>query len=234
MKSLECDIDLNSSFKRIHYSRLPIEVLCDKRLRSLEVRVFAVLAARVWQGAVATIGKRLIARLACCSESSVLRALGNLEAAGHIRRFPFQPGKRAFYELLSPVFGKKQRANYVNSSFKRIHYSRVPIEVLCDKRLRSLEVRVLAVLAARVWQGAVATMGKRLIARLACCSESSVLRALRNLESAGHIRRFPFQPGKRAFYELLSPVFGKKQRANYEDVIVGPHGRARLATVRTK
>src|ERR1035437_6526883 len=115
----------------------------------------------------------------------------------------------------------------------RIRYSRVPSEVSADRRLKPRDVCVYAVLATFCWQGSVAQVGKRLIARLAGCAERLVISSLQNLRSAGHIEKQPGQlRGQRGRYVLLSPVFGQKQRAGVEEVAMGPSGRRRLVAVR--
>jgi hypothetical protein len=60
---------------RAHYSRIPLEVLSDRRLKNSDLRVYAVLAASCWQGSVVSIGKRLIAKRAPCAERLVVPSL---------------------------------------------------------------------------------------------------------------------------------------------------------------
>lgn len=122
---------------------------------------------------------------------------------------------------------------HMGEPLPRIRYSRVPSEVSADRRLKPRDVCVYAVLATFCWQGSVAQVGKRLIARLAGCAERLVISSLQNLRSAGHIEKQPGQlRGQRGRYVLLSPVFGQKQRAGVEEVAMGPSGRRRLVAVR--
>jgi hypothetical protein len=122
---------------------------------------------------------------------------------------------------------------HTGEPLSRIQYSRVPCEVSADRRLKPRDICVYAVLAASCWQGSVAQVGKRLIAKLAGCAERLVISSLRRLEATGHIERPPGQVrGQRGRYVLLSPVFGQKQRAGIEEVAMGPSGRRRLVTVR--
>jgi hypothetical protein len=122
---------------------------------------------------------------------------------------------------------------HMGEPLPRIRYSRVPSEVSADRRLKPRDVCVYAVLATFCWQGSVAQVGKRLIARLAGCAERLVISSLHNLRSAGHIEKQPGQlRGQRGRYVLLSPVFGQKQRAGVEEVAMGRSGRRRLVAVR--
>jgi hypothetical protein len=112
-------------------------------------------------------------------------------------------------------------------------YSRIPREVLQDRQLSASDVRVYGVLAGSCWQGSVAQLGKRQIARQACCAERKVVESLKRLEAAGHIQKAPGRiRGQRGRYVLLSQVFGQKQRNNVNEVAVRPGGRSYLVSVR--
>ena len=113
----------------------------------------------------------------------------------------------------------------------RAQFSRVPREVAGDRRLNPRDVRVYAALAPFCWQGATAQVGKRLLAKLACCAERLVIASLKKLEATGHIKKQPVRRGKRGRYVLLSPIFGQKQRADIEEIVQGPRSQY-LATVR--
>jgi hypothetical protein len=217
---------------RTKYARVPREVYTDPRLEARDVRIYCVLASACWRGSVAQVGKRLIAKEACCAECKVISSLRRLEATGHIRKqVGCCRGQRAVYMLLSPVFCKEEGAADIPPS--RIRYARVPRQVYADPRLEARGVRIYCVLASACWQGSVAQVGKRLIATEACCAECTVISSLRKLEAAGHTQKQPGRRrGHRAMYVLLSPVFGQKQRAGVEEVISGPDGRRSLATVR--
>lgn len=102
-----------------HYARIPREVLIDARVSSDAKIVYGILAMATFQGSVAYVGQRLIGQTLNISQSSVSRRLAELERAGHIRQAPDTRGKRAHWELLSPVFGQKQgRETVVVSSPK--------------------------------------------------------------------------------------------------------------------
>jgi hypothetical protein len=117
-------------------------------------------------------------------------------------------------------------------SLSRAQYSRVPLELLSDHRLKSIDIRVYAVLAASCWQGSTASVGKRLIAKRAPCAERLVVRSLKRLEATGHIQKVAVKKGQRGLYHLQSPVFGHKQRAGVQELIVTSDRKRRLASVR--
>jgi len=113
----------------------------------------------------------------------------------------------------------------------RAHYSRVPVDVLFDPQLKNRDKVIYAALAIHCWQGSVASIGKRRIAKLTCCAERLVIESLNRLEAYGHILRASVQRGQRAQYVLKSPVFGQKQRAGVQEIITTHDGRRRLASV---
>jgi len=121
---------------------------------------------------------------------------------------------------------------HTGDPLSRGQYSRVPREVLSDRRLKSRDLRVYAVLAGACWQGSVVSVGKRLIAKRAPCAERLVVPSLKRLEATGHIQKVPVKRGQRGLYHLVSAVFGQKQRAGIEELIVTPDSKRRLATVR--
>jgi hypothetical protein len=111
-------------------------------------------------------------------------------------------------------------------------YARIPQRVLIDRNLKPRDVCVYGALSGSVWQGNVASMGKRAIAQFAHCAERLVTDSLKNLVRTGHLRKYPVQHGQRGVYELLSSVFGQKQRAGYEEMVMDPSGNRRLVSVR--
>ena len=110
------------------------------------------------------------------------------------------------------------------------HYARIPREVLIDAVISSDAKIVYAVLAMSTFQGAVAYVGQRLIGKILGTSQATVSRRLSELEKAGHIKQTPDGRGKRAHWELLSPVFGQKQ-GKYTEVVSSPSGGRRFASV---
>jgi hypothetical protein len=115
------------------------------------------------------------------------------------------------------------------------HHNRVPDSVLHDGRLSFAARCVYGVLAGSVFQGTVATIGQRLIAKKLHCHQETVSAALRDLEQFGHI--VIIRNGKqRHWYHLTSNLFGQKQRAGVEEVqSYGPASapQKRLVSVRT-
>ena len=106
------------------------------------------------------------------------------------------------------------------------------MDVLHDKSINSEAVRVYGNLAISVFQGNIARIGMRQIGGFIGRSPATVMRRLHELESAGHIKAAARKRGQRAFYELLSPVFGQKQRAGIEEIVSSPSGGKRLVSVR--
>lgn len=122
---------------------------------------------------------------------------------------------------------------YPSIPLSRNKYARVPREVFTDPRLEPRDVRVYCILASSCWQGSVAQVGKRKIAKEACCAECKALSSLRKLEATGHIQKHTGRrQGQRARYVLLSPVFGQKQRSDVDEVVTHPDGRRRLVALR--
>jgi hypothetical protein len=110
------------------------------------------------------------------------------------------------------------------------HYARIPRDVLIDREIGSDAKLVYAVLAMSVFQGSVAWVGQRYIGETLGLSQATVCRRLKELEGAGHIRRKTGGVGKRALWELMSPVFSQKQ--GQERVIVSaPSGARRMVSV---
>ena len=107
-------------------------------------------------------------------------------------------------------------------------YARVPQEVYTNSRLDARDVRVYCALASACWQRAIAQVGKRFLASQCQCAERKVIGSLKNLEAAGHIRECPSRGGQRAQYELVSPVFGQKQRAGINVIVPSLEGQPRL------
>lgn len=92
----------------VRYARLPLEVLGDKRLKRVDVCVYAAIATVVWQGNVAKTGIRAVAEVAGCSKRIAAGSVQRLAEFGHIQVSENGRGMRASYVLTSPVFGQKQ------------------------------------------------------------------------------------------------------------------------------
>lgn len=76
-----------------------------------------MLALDVFEGRTASVGTRQLGKLLGKSAQTVLRRIGELVKADHLKIAPIQTGRRATYELTSPIFAQKQgKANVVVSS----------------------------------------------------------------------------------------------------------------------
>lgn len=111
----------------------------------------------------------------------------------------------------------------------RLRYTRTPLTVLRDARLSLLARVVYGELAANVFQGSVANIGLRLVAERIGASKSSVARAVRELETAGHLVPTG-EEKRRTYYTLTSPVFGQKQ-GRMTEVVSSPSGGKRYASI---
>jgi hypothetical protein len=110
-------------------------------------------------------------------------------------------------------------------------YAKVPREVAVDRGLKRLDLSVYCMLAGSVWQGNVARIGQRLIARCLHMGRRHVDDSLERLEARGHVKAAITRHGQRGAYMLTSPVFNEMQRAGIQQTAVGPQGRLRLVTV---
>lgn len=115
------------------YARLPLSVLMDKALTDADVRVYAGLAAVVWQGTTERESYQEISELAGVSERQARRSIKALVAAGLISAAPSnRRGSRGVFSLASPVFGQKQRAGVttvVSSPSRGTRYASLGKEV---------------------------------------------------------------------------------------------------------
>lgn len=76
-----------------------------------------MLALDVFEGRTASVGMRQLGKIAGKSAQTVQRRMGELVATGHVKVSPKVSGKRAIYELTSPLFGQKQgKVNVVVSA----------------------------------------------------------------------------------------------------------------------
>jgi hypothetical protein len=125
-------------------------------------------------------------------------------------------------------------------------YGRIPASILRDARLSPIARLVYAELAMWVFQGNMARRGQRAIANAIGIRQMTVSAAIRQLVELGHIRianrelvRLGLINSKQAnhsrgIYELLSPVFGSKQRDGITEVVSSPRGDRRFVAVGTE
>lgn len=134
--------------------------------------------------------------------------------------------------ITCPTQGGTVTAKSVTSKMGRspLWHSRVPAAVSLNLEISDRAVRVYSVLALKTYQGNIASIGLRQLARLIGVGRMSAQRAVKELIAVGHVKIQEGASGQRAWYELTSPVFAQKQRAGAEAVVEYP--RRRLVSVR--
>lgn len=108
-------------------------------------------------------------------------------------------------------------------------FARVPATVALDLALSSDAVRVYTLISLDVYEGRVARVGMRQMGKILGVSAATVMRRVRELLDAGHLR-MRTESGRRAFYEVTSPVFGQKQ-GKRTVVVSSPRGDRRYVSV---
>ena len=112
-------------------------------------------------------------------------------------------------------------------------YARLVHSVLYDARLGHCDKLVYARLADCCWQGTIAKIGQRAIARDLGMSRTQVSRSLHKLMEAGHITPTQIRFKAVQAYHLNSPRFGQKQRSgDVEETAQAPSGGERMVSVR--
>jgi hypothetical protein len=103
-------------------------------------------------------------------------------------------------------------------------FAMVPWGVSVDERLKAVDVRIYAILAA-CRRKSTAKMGSRLLGRNACMNFRRVAASIERLISCGHIEISRSWKGARTEYRLLSPIFDIKGKvpigAELKHVAVG-------------
>ena len=130
------------------------------------------------------------------------------------------------------MYGICEQKVYEKPERLKEKYARVPDSVLFDRKLSLSARSVYGVLARYAFQGTTASIGQRKIARLLGIHLETVNLAIHELEERNHVA-IAGKGKSRRYYHLLSPIFGQKQRAGYEEVIGSPSGGRRLASIRT-
>lgn len=92
----------------IRFSRIPWTVGTDPKLSSFAVRIYAILAAHVFEGNTARVGIRALARYGAMSKNTANAAIIELQQRGHIQIVRMGSGQRQMYVLQSEMFGQKQ------------------------------------------------------------------------------------------------------------------------------
>ena len=111
-------------------------------------------------------------------------------------------------------------------------YARTPWEVMTDPELGNLDIRVYGMISGSTYQGSTSKVGTRRIAGCIHASRRLVVESIHRLERLGHLKICNQMHGRRAVYLLTSEVFSQKQRAGVEEIVSGPGGSLRLASVR--
>jgi len=124
------------------------------------------------------------------------------------------------------------QVDHTGEPLRAWRYARVPWEVVCDGRLKPVDVGVYCLISGPTYQGATSSVGTRRIASCIHVSRRLVVESIHRLEECGHLRRHNPGRGKRETYFVTSEVFSQKQRAGIEEVVVSPDGHRRLAAVR--
>lgn len=108
------------------YGRIPVSVLLDDAMSDRAKVAYGILSLKTFQGNIASIGVRELGKMLGICKSTTKVAVDELIAAGHIKAH-HENGKRAVYELTSPVFAQKQRAG-VNAIVSYPHRTLVSVE----------------------------------------------------------------------------------------------------------
>ncbi len=128
------------------------------------------------------------------------------------------------------VSGKSVSSRVKRSDVRSaLWWARVPASVALDPAISSDAVRVYTLISLDVYEGRVARVGMRQMGKILDVSAATIMRRVKELLAAGHIR-MRTEAGRRAFYEVTSPVFGQKQ--GRETVVVSsPRGGRRFASI---
>ena len=90
------------------YARIPLGILESRQISDRAKLVYCLLAAWVFEGSVARIGQRRVAKCLGFSQPSASRYLKELDKAGLIVPICEGNGNRNWYRLTDPIFGQKQ------------------------------------------------------------------------------------------------------------------------------
>ena len=91
------------------FGRAPIRAAADKRLKNSDIRLYVVMAARVWQGNVCRLSFSELAELSTLTKRTVIDAIKRLEKYGYIEAVDCKRERVVtFFVLTSDIFGAKQ------------------------------------------------------------------------------------------------------------------------------
>ena len=126
------------------------------------------------------------------------------------------------------MVGKSAQKAVGKSDHKR--YARIPKAVLLDKELSLSSRCVYAYLAMWVFEGNVARIGLRKIARELGIHYETAQIAMQELKNKGHIT-IRGKDNERRFYVLHSGVYGKKTADSVRNIGKGPSGNMRIVSL---
>lgn len=92
-------------------------------------------------------------------------------------------------------------------------FGRIPGCVGLDLGISDAALRIYVLLALQTFRGTASSIGMRELGNRTNTSPATVMRRLRELEKAGHIRTVKTANGKRSWYELTSPVFAERKNS---------------------
>lgn len=108
-----------------------------------------------------------------------------------------------------------------NSEPRVERFGMTPLEVNEDPRLTAGATRVYTFLATHSWDGAAA-IGIDLIAKRCNMNRKTAMKAIRSLESVGHLRKSGFEPRMRGEYQLTSALFRSKIEPSVVEAMCHP------------
>ncbi len=86
------------------YARVPESVLLDQGLSPSDLKVYIVLAMHVFEGNIACIGQRKIAKMASMDRRNVRDCIEKLAKGGHISTSTVKFQRRSIYQLNHSLF----------------------------------------------------------------------------------------------------------------------------------
>lgn len=107
------------------FAMVPWAVLADDRLKPIDIRVYGVLAA-CRCGAIAKMGRRLIARHSKTSQRKVKESIERLADCGHLVQEQAFGGARTKYTLKSKWFGTESVSKKSKAATKPIEWRECP------------------------------------------------------------------------------------------------------------
>lgn len=95
----------------LRYARVPYRVLVDVRLSTGAVRVYGVMASKIYKGNKIYVGLRKLSELTGLSKSSIGRCIQELVRYEHLEVVSGKHGERRWYKATSPVFSENNASD---------------------------------------------------------------------------------------------------------------------------